>query len=150
MQSSTIRNQGINESLQVLRRGSHKTYIISVDQFRLSQPHVLNLYPSSRSHSLQVVMQAINEQAKQCSNERAILHRRGSALPKKGNRFCFKSSARVQQGFHRGLTKHRHHRCDLKASNIGSLLSALGRTASVYCFEARNCIGSNAGSFACG
>ncbi|DBB01266.1 TPA: Mcm2-7 hexameric complex component [Trebouxia sp. C0006] len=64
------------------RRRSHQTYIISIDQF--PQPQALNMYPSSRSHSLQVVMQAINEQAKQGSTERATLpqpHRRGSALP---------------------------------------------------------------------
>ena len=34
---------------------------MSIDQ--LPQPHVLYLYASSRSRSLQVVMQAINEQA---------------------------------------------------------------------------------------
>ncbi len=68
MQNSTVRRQGINESLQVLRRGSHQTCIISIDQF--PQPHVLNLYSSIRSHGLQVVIQAMNEQAKHGSTER--------------------------------------------------------------------------------
>jgi len=68
--------------MQLLRRGSYHTYVISVDQF--PQPHVLNLNPSSRSHSLQAMMQAINEKAKQGSTERAALpqpHRAGLALP---------------------------------------------------------------------
>ena len=42
-------------------QGSHQTNVLSIDQF--PQPHVLNPAPTSSSHSLQVMMQAIPEQA---------------------------------------------------------------------------------------
>ena len=63
LQSSTIGSQGINQGLKLFWRGSQETDVISIDQ--LPEPHLQDLDSSRGNSSLQVVVQAINEEAKQ-------------------------------------------------------------------------------------
>ncbi len=64
-------NQGINESLQVLRAARQATNVISIH--KVCELQVPDLNPNSWSCGLQMVMQPINEDAKQGGTEWAAL-----------------------------------------------------------------------------